>query len=180
MKERIVVDIDNTLWDFAPELYERVRKINPGMPPPSAWSTWDFWRPYVAPRTLYEVIRGIHMEQEKFIPYGESQHFLTALREAGFYIVIASHRENGTMGATQGWLDRHTLPYDEIHLSHDKTVLFDDCWAVVDDSPVTLDKARQAGIVQTGLLFPWNDGLGHPVFSDLPAVMGYLRSQCRR
>ena len=56
--KKIVVDIDNTLWDFAAVLYERMRVVSPGVTPPSEWSEFDFWKKYVSPRTFYTLIRG--------------------------------------------------------------------------------------------------------------------------
>jgi hypothetical protein len=32
---KIIVDIDNALWQMAPELREAVKKVNPEMPPPA-------------------------------------------------------------------------------------------------------------------------------------------------
>jgi hypothetical protein len=58
----------------------------------------------------------------------------------------------------------------------DKSVLFDSCLAIVDDSPATLDKAAQAGILCAGLREPWNAGTGHPLFSHPlrnPGLPGY-------
>jgi hypothetical protein len=45
--------------------------------------------------------------------------------EVGFYIIIASHRVKQTLDAAAPWLRANNLAYDEIHLSYDKTVLFD-------------------------------------------------------
>jgi hypothetical protein len=176
---RIIVDIDNTLWDFGSVLFERIRSINPLMIPPSEWYTWDFWRPFLPARELYSVIRGIHMDQDRFTPYPDAPSFLRNLKDAGFFIIIASHREGGTMGATRQWLTNNALVFDEIHLSHDKTVLFDNCWAIVDDSPITLAKAASLGIIRTGLRFPWNEQGDHPLFESLPEVFAYLRQSCR-
>jgi hypothetical protein len=178
MQAKIVIDIDNTLWDFAPVLYERIKEINPDITLPSEWRTWDFWQRYLTSKALYEVIRGIHMEQDRFIPYPDAELFLALLRKNGFFIIIASHREKGTLDATEQWLINNNLLYDEIHLSHDKTVLFDDCWAVVDDSPITLDKAASLGIVRAGLRNPWNEQENHPLFKNLMEIFSYLKKEC--
>jgi hypothetical protein len=73
-------------------------------------------------------------------------------------------------------LDKHRLAYDEVHLMSDKSALFDQSLAIVDDSPVTLEKAAQAGILHAGLREPWNAGTGHPLFADLPEILDYLDS----
>ena len=121
------------------------------------WNKWNFWEGYAPEMTLYKVIRDIHLRQDHFGVYPDAKQFLTSLREKGFYIVIASHREKGTIHAAKRWLKKHELPFDEVHLSYDKSVLFSDAWAIVDDSPVTLDKALKVGIVRAGLRNPWNE-----------------------
>jgi hypothetical protein len=42
-------------------------------------------------------------------------------------------------------MKKYRLAHDEIHLSYDKSVLFPDSIALVDDSPVNLGKALEAG-----------------------------------
>jgi hypothetical protein len=82
------------------------------------------------------------MKQDEYAPYGESRHFLEALKERNFRIVIASHRDKKTYDATAKWSKQNALPFDEIHLSPDKSVLFTDSWGIVDDSPETLDEVQ--------------------------------------
>ena len=174
---KIIVDIDNTLWDLAPVLYEELKKINPELPSPSHWYHWDFWRGYISERVLYSVLRDIHLKQDTFAPYPDAEPFLAHLKEEGFYIIIASHREKGTFDAAQRWLIKYDLAFNEVHLSYDKTVLFNKCRAIVDDSPVTLEKARAAGIVRVGLKNPWNEKEDHPLFTNLVEVLNYLQIQ---
>lgn len=172
----IIVDIDNTLWNLAPVLWEHLKAINPKMPEPSEWNYWDFWERYVTMKDLYQVLKNIHMQQDEYPPYAESKHFLEALKERDFYIVIASHREKKTYGATLRWLKQNELLFDELHLSHDKSVLFAESWAIVDDSPVTLDKAARAGIIRAGLSNPWNINSSHPLFDNLLEILNYIDS----
>ena len=175
-ERRIIVDIDNTLWDLAPVLWKHLKAVNPKMPEPSEWDDWDFWEGYVTMKELYQVLKNIHMRQDEYQPYPESKAFLEALRERGFYIVIASHREKKTYAATVKWLRQNELIFDEIHLSQDKSVLFPDSWGIVDDSPITLDKAARAGIIRAGLSNPWNINSAHPLFGDLLEVLNYIDS----
>ncbi len=172
---KIVIDIDNTLWHFAPVLYERMKRVNPDFAPASGWNSFDFWKAYVSPRMFYDIIKGIHMDQEQFTPYPDARPFLASLKGLDIHITIASHREKGTLGVTVNWLNSHHLIFDDVHLSNDKSVLFDDCWAVVDDSPFVLDKAAGAGIIGTGLKMPWNDRGGYTLFDNLTEVLHYLK-----
>jgi hypothetical protein len=175
--KKIIVDIDNTLWDLAPVLYERMREVSPDLPPAAEWRQWDFWRSFIKPKAIYALLDAIHMEQERFQPFDDAGEFLSTLKEMGFYIVVASHRRQDALDPTARWLHKNTLVYDEIYLSYDKTVLFNDCWGVIDDSPETLGKARDAGIVRAGLRNPWNEGEDHPLFDSLKQISEYLRKQ---
>lgn len=174
---KIIVDIDNTLWDLAPVLYDLLRKENPDLLPAAQWREWDFWRSSITPKTVYAILDRIHMQQDTFVPFTDAAGFLRSLKEMNLYIVVASHRREHALGPTERWLRKYDLVHDEIHLSHDKTVLFYDSWGVVDDSPETLDRARDAGIVRAGLRNPWNEGRDHPLFDNLTDIAGYLRRQ---
>ncbi len=174
---KVIVDIDNTLWDFGSVLYERMNTVNLEVPPPTEWHLFDFWKDYVSPRTFYTIIKSIHMDQDHFLPFSDAQSFLASLKEMDFHIIIASHREKGTLGSTVKWLEQNNLAFDEVHLSNDKTVLFDECVAVIDDSPFILKKARDAGIMGTGLKMPWNADGDYILFESLAEIPLLLETQ---
>ncbi len=75
------------------------------------------------------------------------------------------------------WMIKNRLAHDKIHLSYDKSVLFPDSIALVDDSPINLSKGAEAAVLGTGLLFPWNEDSGFPLFKTLSEVLGYLDSK---
>ncbi len=172
--KKIIIDIDNTLWDLSRVLWEQLKSFNPEMPPPSQWNHWDFWEGRVSFPELLRALKIVHDHQDMYPPYADSKPFLEGLKDRGYYILIASHREKGTYQPTVRWLDKHRLAYDEVHLMKDKSVLFDQSEAIVDDSPVTLEKAAQAGILRAGLREPWNAGTGHPLFASLFEILDYL------
>ena len=176
-QRRIIVDIDNTLWNLAPELGDALMKINPQMPPPALWSGRKAIEQYLPLKEFFRVLKEIHMRQETYAPFPESEFFLASLRKRGFYIIIASHRHQETYGPTVNWLGKNRLLFDEIHLSYDKSVLFPTSLALVDDSPMNLRKAVEAGILGTGLLSPWNEDSAYPLFKTLIGVLGYLDSK---
>jgi FMN phosphatase YigB (HAD superfamily) len=176
-QDRIIVDIDNTLWDLAPELWERLKKVNPLMPAPDQWGTRESLERYMPLKEFFQVLKIIHMHQETYPPFPESGYFLGGLKERGFYIVIASHRSKDSYGPTVNWLKKYHLSFDEVHLSYDKSVLFAESLALVDDSPINLDKAVEAGLLGTGLIYPWNERSGHPLFQNLIEVLEYLDSK---
>ena len=174
---KIIVDIDNTLWPLAPELWKQLKKVNPRMPPPEQWGTRESLEKFMSLKDFFLVLKIIHLQQEKYAPFPDSHFFLSALKERGFYLVIASHRSRETYGPTVNWLKKNRLCFDEVHLSYDKSVLFAGSLALVDDSPMNLDKAVEAGILGTGLVFPWNEKSGHRLFKSLAEVLAYLDSK---
>ncbi len=178
---RILCDIDNTLWDFSTALWqEELARLNGRLLSPSYWDEWNFYQGYVSKKVFYECVDRIHFNQDAphFIPYKDSRSFLLALRAFGAEIVIASNREPKSILATERWLHRHGLVYDDIYLSSDKAAMLGSIDAVVDDSPLVLAEAEKMGIVHSGLVCPWNAGLGYPLFNSHAQIFAYLRRQC--
>jgi FMN phosphatase YigB (HAD superfamily) len=171
--KRIIIDIDNTLWDFASVFQERLKKIAPEIPPMSDWE-WDFYMEYISIEELYGIVNSIHKEQDVFEPYASATWFLTTLLEKGYELIIASHRHENSREATENFLKKNDLPYTELHLSYNKAILFDSCIAIVDDNPHILDEAKQKGLVCAGLFFPWNKNSGHPLFDSLEKILQFL------
>jgi hypothetical protein len=174
-----IIDIDNTLWQFSDAFYLELKKINKDFPKPDQWSTYDFLEGYCSVEDFVAAINKIHHNQDsdQYLPYPESRDFLSSLKEHGFHIIIASHRTKETKQPTERWLARHGLPFDELHLSLDKTVLFPTADVVVDDSPLTLEKAIENGAMGAGLLFAWNSAYasnGFRLFQNLNEVLDYI------
>jgi hypothetical protein len=174
-----IIDIDNTLWQFSDAFYLELKKINKDFPTPDHWTTYNIWEGYCSVEDFIAAINVIHHSQDndQYQPYPESQSFLSSLKEHGFHIILASHRVPATKQPTELWLARHRLPYDELHLSLNKTVLFPKADVVVDDSPLTLEKAIKNGALGAGLLFPWNRTYvsnGFRLFQNLDDVLEYI------
>ncbi len=179
MSKIAIIDIDNTLWQFSDAFYLELKKINKDFPTPDQWCTYDIWEGYCSVEAFIAAINTIHYNQDsdRYQPYPESKDFLSSLKENGFHIILASHRMKEMRQSTERWLADHRLPYDELHLSLDKTVLFPNVDIVVDDSPLTLAKAIESGALGAGLLFPWNGAYssnGFRLFQNLNEVLDYI------
>jgi len=178
--KRAIVDIDNTLWHFCDAFYEQLRKLNKNFPTPDRWTNWDLWEGYCSEDDFYAAVNVIHSQQDRddYLPYPEAQDFLSKLKERGYHITIASHRSPDYKRQTGKWLEKHGLLYDELHLSFNKTLLFDkSIHVVVDDSPHVLEKAAKNCVMATGLLFPWNQACsdnGFRLFSNLNEILGHI------
>jgi FMN phosphatase YigB (HAD superfamily) len=179
LRKTAIIDIDNTLWQFSDAFYEELRKIDRNVPTPEHWTTYDTLGAHCSAEEFFTAIHAIHCHQDsdRYQPYPESEVFLSSLREHDFHVIIASHRTPATRPPTERWLARHGLVYDELHLSLDKTVLFPGADIVVDDSPLTLEKAIECSIRAAGLSFPWNRSHannGFRLFHDLRQILEYI------
>ena len=76
----------------------------------------------------------------------------------GHFIHITSHRATASHDVTEEWLGRIGLPYDELYCSYDKIARCREIGIdiLIDDSPVNLEAALDAGITVATLLHPWN------------------------
>jgi len=183
MNKIAIIDIDNTLWQFCDAFYEELRKINANFPTPGNWTHWDLWEGYCTEQDFQRAIDTIHANQDskRYQPYRESMGFLSALKQNGYHITIASHRDPDYRVPTERWLKRHGLMYDDLHLSHHKTDLFNRLTnVVVDDAPQVLEKAVENGALATGLLFPWNRAFsdnGFRLCSSLSEILDGILGQ---
>jgi hypothetical protein len=175
--KRIIVDIDNTLWDFATPFWKKIEHL--GVPRPSEWRS-DFWKAYLTMEQFLRIIDQVHEEQGAgALPFPDAAPFLSALKAGGRHITIASHRSPASRGVTEQWLRTHGLAYDQLYVGPDKTVLFGDHQAIVDDSAELLDKAATKGLITSGLRYPWNRNSRHSLFENLSDVLAYLDAQGR-
>ena len=81
--------------------------------------------------------------------------------EDGHFIHITSHRAAEAHQATELWLERIGLPYDELYCSYDKVTRCAEIGIdlLIDDSPENLRRAIDAGIAAATILHPWNRDL---------------------
>jgi uncharacterized protein len=74
---------------------------------------------------------------------------------------VTSHRADVTRAATERWLARIGMPFDDLHCSYDKVTRCVELGidVLIDDSPVNLENAREQGIVGATIVHPWNAAL---------------------
>ncbi len=91
-------------------------------------------------------------------PYPDAVETVRAWHDAGHWIHITSHRAESARGATERWLERIELPYDDLHCSYDKIARCVQLGidVLIDDSPVNLTRAREQGILGATIVQPWN------------------------
>jgi phosphoglycolate phosphatase-like HAD superfamily hydrolase len=171
--KKIIVDVDNTLWDFGSVWYQRLKEINPHIPPLSSWK-YDTPSKYVNSSDFHQTVDIIHATQSLYKPYPEAEEFLRKLSET-FHITIATHRSKEHEDEIVKFLRDNNMRFNDIHCSYDKSVLFYNHDAIVDDAPHTLIKAREQNLVSTGLECSWNVHLKEiPLFENLLEILLFL------
>ncbi len=95
--KKIIVDIDNTLWDLAPVFFEYLKRYNLEIPVEDLKCGETRLKGYIPREDLYGVLKEIHMRQDQFEPYPEARDFLANLKDSGVFCYYRKHqRREGT------------------------------------------------------------------------------------
>ena len=158
---KIAIDIDSTLHHYWDDL-ERAAQRRFGVSLPYEHQvTWQIAQ--LRPEQLRACIAETHADATVLAaePYPGAVDVVRRWHEAGHWIHITSHRATSAHGATARWLEKIGLPYDDLHCSYDKISRARELGIdiLVDDSPINLMGALDAGIVGATILHPWNRDL---------------------
>jgi len=181
---KAVIDVDNTLCEYSFVLYDELNKINEEIPLPIDWNDWNFYKGIITDKEFY---KAADLAQNRIMECNAvpgAKEFLAALSNLGFEIVIASHRQNESKLLLEKWLMKNEMKYDSIHISFDKTVLFDDnsVHLVVEDSPIIIKEACKRGIKTIGIRRPWNKHLEEQnlfMINDYTILFPYVTEYAR-
>ena len=158
---KIALDIDSTLhhyWD----LLQRVARERYGVDLPyEAQYNWGITA--LERDALVHCVEETHSDENIAggVPYPGAVEAVRAWQEAGHWIHVTSHRRSSTAPATAAWLEAIGMPYDDLYCSFDKVSRCVELGVqvLVDDSPVNIARAREAGIVAATIMHPWNEEL---------------------
>ncbi|HEX2016782.1 MAG TPA: hypothetical protein VGN69_08815 [Solirubrobacteraceae bacterium] len=155
---RIAIDIDSTLHHYWDVLSEAARRRFGIELPYEEQLTWGVTR--LRPEQLELCISETHGDEEIVAarPYPGAVETVRRWHEAGHFIHITSHRAVGAQAATERWLHKIGLPFDELYCSYDKVsrCVEIEIDMLVDDSPLNLTRAIEQGIVAATIRHPWN------------------------
>jgi FMN phosphatase YigB (HAD superfamily) len=155
---KIAIDIDSTLHHYWDALESAARRRFGVNLPYEHQVTWEIAQ--LRPEQLRACIAETHAEQTVLAaePYPGAVEVVKRWHEAGHWIHITSHRDEDAHVRTAQWLDKIGLPYDDLHCSYDKIARAKELGidVLVDDSPLNLVGALEAGITAATLIHPWN------------------------
>jgi hypothetical protein len=154
---RIALDIDSTLHHYWDQFAEAAKRRF-GVDLPYREQEWSIAA--LRPEQIAVIVAETHRDDRILAaePYPGAVEAVRAWHEAGHFIHITSHRHQGAYAATERWLQRIGLPYDELFCSDDKITRCREIAIdlLIDDSPVNLLGAVEAGIAAATLSHPWN------------------------
>jgi beta-phosphoglucomutase-like phosphatase (HAD superfamily) len=154
----IAIDIDSTLHHYWDQLSDASRRRFGIALPYEEQLTWSIT--LLRPEQVRVCVEETHSEARvlESEPYPGAVETVAAWHAAGHFIHITSHRSTQSHAATARWLERIGLPHDELYCSYDKVARCREIGidVLIDDSPVNLERALEAGITAATLLHPWN------------------------
>jgi hypothetical protein len=158
---RIALDIDSTLHQYW-DLLQRIVRERYGVELP--YEEQREWGITALERdAVIHCVEETHTDENILaaVPYEQAVETVRGWHEQGHWIHVTSHRRAQTAAATGRWLDRIGMPYDDLHCSFDKVTRCVELGihVLVDDSPVNIVRARDAGIVPATIIHPWNEEL---------------------
>lgn len=156
---RIGIDIDSTLHQYW-DIFAEVAKARFGIELPyEAQRDWAIRA--LKPEQLKAIVTETHSEANVVgaEPYPGAVETVREWVEDGHWVHITSHRSNDSREATEAWLTRIGLPFDDLHCSFDKVprCVELDVELLIDDSPVNIVKALDHGLKVATLIHPWNE-----------------------
>jgi uncharacterized protein len=155
---RIAIDIDSTLHHYWDALSAAAKRRFGVDLPYDQQLTWAISR--LRAEQLRACVADTHSDASIAAaePYPDAVETVNGWHEAGHFIHITSHRDERCHSATTRWLDDIGLRYDELYCSFDKVARCREIGidVLVDDSPVNIAAALEAGIVAATLRHPWN------------------------
>ena len=173
---RIAIDIDSTLHHYWDQFAAAAKRRFGVELPYERQLTWGVDR--LRPEQLRACVVETHSEENVLaaVPYDGAVETVRRWHAAGHFILITSHRAVECNAATTRWLSDIALPYDLLHCSYDKIshCVEHNVDLLVDDSPVNLVNALDAGMAVATIRHPWNADVceSEPVIcaDDWPAL----------
>jgi len=155
---KIAIDVDSTLHHYWDTLAQAARRRFGVDLPYEDQVTWQIAR--LKPEQLKACIAETHAPEAVLSaePYPGAVDVVRRWHDQGHWIHVTSHRDTAAREATAQWLERIGLPYDDLHCSYDKIARARELGidVLIDDSPVNLTRAIEAGITAATISHPWN------------------------
>jgi uncharacterized HAD superfamily protein len=155
---RIAIDIDSTLHHYWDLLSAAARRRFGVELPYEEQFDWGITR--LRQEQLTCCIDETHSDDVILAgrPYPGAVETVNRWADAGHFIHITSHRHDRAHDATARWLRHIGLRHDELYCSFDKVTRCQEIGIdlLIDDSPINLQRALDAGLHVATIVHPWN------------------------
>ena len=178
--KRAVVDVDQVLWNLhAPLVLRLNEKYNLRIPDPP--STWHFYEDHgISDSDFYREVDAVHATQERTPPDWAAGELFKVLHRKGYEVMVASHRSSSLTPALARWLERFGMtPFAGVYCGYAKSFLFGSDVLVIDDSPVNIKNALEAGSLVLTIAYPYNAHVGGGVvyFDSLADIVKWVEER---
>lgn len=175
---RLGIDLDGVTYPFNAVIVNYAEHVL-GVRLP-ATDTWEMYLKWGLTDDEFRDLMREGCEQEAVFwegaPLPGAVRSLDALWNDQHEIVLITHRGDYATAATETWLARWGIVYDELHFAAaDKTTFGVDI--MLDDSPSVIRTCRAAGIETVCFDQPWNHGqFEEPVAYSWDEFLGYVNT----
>ena len=157
MKPGFAVDIDNVLALAEEEVQRIYRELTGEVWPCELYaSAGGLDRSAMDRKLVEEIFDYFHEQSIPFLSVMPGARSALAVLQQQFRIVIITARRPSARLQTLDWLYSHGLPFDELHLTDEKTGVADNLIFAVDDHPEHVQSYVKQGIKVFIMDQPWN------------------------
>jgi FMN phosphatase YigB (HAD superfamily) len=163
----MIVDIDSTLYDALPVFCSLMRSRHGIMIEPIDIVVWDFWKEYEIPlpEWLALIRDGLHTDASILgvEPYPGVVSALRLWYDRGCELHLVSDRDRDRYAPTAAWLAKHKVPVSHLvcepGIDKIRYAIEHGIDIIIDDRPLTLIAAREAGMMAATIRHPFNADL---------------------
>ena len=175
------VDIDNVLAEAEPEVQRIFQELTGRSWPADVYASAGGLDGSALDRHLVEKIFDYF--HNRSIPILRAQpggKMALEWLQQHYRIVIITARHPESRPQTQEWLERHKIPFDELHFSGDKTDVAEHITLAVDDHPEHVRGYSSQGIPVFLMDQPWNQNFSAPLVTRVTnwdALIAFMHKQ---
>lgn len=181
LRPGFAVDIDNVLAEAEPEV-QRIFQELTGQPwPQNIYASAGGLDGSILDRNLIaQIFDYFHNLSIPILPVQSGGKEALGWLQQHYRIVIITARHPDSRPQTQEWLERHEIPFDELHFSEDKTDVAEHITLAVDDHPEHVRGYSNRGIPVFLMDQPWNQKFSAPLVTRVtswPSLMTCMQEQ---
>jgi len=175
------VDIDNVLAEAEPEVQRIFHELTGRSWPSNMYASAGGLDGSRLDKSLVtRIFDYFHHQSIPLLPVQPGGKAALEWCKQQYRIVIITARHPDSRPQTQEWLERHEIPFDELHFSADKTDVAENISLAVDDHPEHVLGYCNQGIPVFLMDQPWNQECSAPLVTRVTSwesLLNFMRQQ---